>query len=642
MLKRKFSSALAPLKIPSRADNRALKAALELSNFDASPVSPPLSPFIDRRPLDSRTEAQLYAACASIVKGYSGDDDQAKLNFSGLHQTKGVQPSQYAPVPVKGRSQSASHLPAIVQPVHVPHSRHASKPDMTYRKPITESRSAHDLVSSHQTVPFPPRTSSATGPVRTTHLDPMPKSPMRPKTAPVDSSEVSYATPKSASTDQHFNYPSTGITSAAITPAHASHRESGRGTKQFVLDNASYQAAISEADNDAAVWMKAEQERRRMAFQSTEAPQPPPTRSSNRGWKSDLADFVRPRISIGSRSASRDRNSHSRKASENVRPGSSQGWRSWGLNRRPSKTSLAEPRVSSDQVERPSGEIQSPLQRKEPDLNRELPPLPSLDTWQEPEPESAPGTHIANLMRKKSKSQRKSSARHTMKTIATIDTHVEMLEASAMPILKPELIKNAKSPDLKLQQSTSPMSASKSIFTDRGQAEDSIRKQSVSHSKTNSGDSCFSPPDTASPGPERSLDSNGIQERFKETKHVTKSTKSLPMSYERRPSDATTAPGTRPMTRDGKAPNFSRKISIDTQGRIYDPHHPNIVQITALPQMPPRRPANFAALRKVLSKLELKDKNKPMLTWMDRFEKDGIKSGVLVQENASPAPFVRY
>lgn len=649
-----------PQRIPSRAENKAIKAALE-SNFDASPVSPPLSPFINRRPLDSRTEAQLFSACAAIVQGYSGDDDQPPLNFSALHKTAGVQKSHHAPLPAKGRSQSTSYLPATIQAPAVRHSKHASKPDVSYRSLIPESKSAQNLVytgtSQHhsqpevasppQTRPYPPRTSSAVGPTRTLLLDPMPKSPMsRPKTAPVDASDDSYATPKTASTDHHFHYASTGVTSAAITPSHISKHGSIRSSKPFILDNDSYQQAVSDADKDAAAWMKTELERRRKAAQVAEAPQPPPTRSSNRGWTSDFFDKVRPRSSAGSRSASRD--SHARKPSESGRSPSAQGWRSWGLNRKSSKSSLIEPRQSIDRVEQPAQETPAPIQRKEIDLNRELPPLPSLDTWQEPEPQPAASPHIASLMQPKSRSRsRKSTARHTMKTI---DTRVETFVAEAMPVYKPEVIRNTKTPepDTEPQElAASPVSMSRMSRMSRldSAAEHDgstmARKHSVAHSKTSSGDSCFSPPDSVSPGP-RSIDLRAIKDRLKDVEHTTESSSSLPIEYHRRQSDVTTAPTTRPMTRDGKAPNFSRKISIDGQGRVFDTRNTNVVEITALPPMPPKRTTNFAALRKVLSKLELKDKSKPLSNWMDRFEAEGIRGGVMVHSSNTPAPVIRY
>lgn len=88
-------------------------------------------------------------------------------------------------------------------------------------------------------------------------------------------------------------------------------------------------------------------------------------------------------------------------------PPSATGWRSWALPRRSSSRSSSRPGTSKGKPE----EAEQPKKLNTVNLNRELPPLPSLDSWkdsvQQPEPESKPispispstNTHIANLMR---------------------------------------------------------------------------------------------------------------------------------------------------------------------------------------------------------------------------------------------------
>jgi hypothetical protein len=82
---------------------------------------------------------------------------------------------------------------------------------------------------------------------------------------------------------------------------------------------------------------------------------------------------------------------------------SGQGWRSWALpGRRSSSRSNSRPGTSKGQPE----EAEQP-KKSTVNLNRELPPLPSLDSWKEsvqPAPEKAvrsptSATHIASVMR---------------------------------------------------------------------------------------------------------------------------------------------------------------------------------------------------------------------------------------------------
>jgi hypothetical protein len=533
----------------------------------------------------------------------------------------------------------------------------SSQPDNRLRSLAPESRSAQDLALasafrrheqqeaiSQEVQRHPPRSSSYIRP-RPHTATTLPTSSMdRPRTAPTDSSNVSYATPQTASTDQQFAYASTGITSAAITPA----RISTRASKQFILDPESYQAAICEADTEAAKWMQSKLERKARQTREVEAPQPPPSRSRSRGWsfRSELREYVRPRTSSASRPASRDRGdrpSHSRRPSDGGRSISAQGWRSWGLQRKSSKGSLVDAPSFKAPAEL-SAQEPAATQRKEIDLNRELPPLPSINTWQEVEPKPGPGLHIASLMRPKSKIQSRKSVAPQIST------------ADAVPVIKPAIIDSitkTKSDDSSAQPPTDAVYLSdtvertphivavvrkSSVAALSGvRREIATRKSGGAHSKSSSVDSCFSPTHSTSPGQDRSLDLQRVTERLKSFETFQKSTGSL--SYQRRPSDATTAPPTRPLTGDGKALNFSRKISVDSHGRIDEPQFPSVVEITALPQLPSRK-LNFASLRKVLSKFDLKS-SKPS-TWMDKFEANGIKSGVLIHNAESPVAVIRY
>jgi hypothetical protein len=664
-------------KIPSRSETKALKEALS-ANIDSPPGSPPLSAYINRRPLDSRTEADLHSACAAIVQGYPAEPE-AELNFESLHKTKGVQDAYHAPAPAIGRSQSTSYKPVSLPSTTRAHI-HSTNGDARRRTLAPESGSSQDLtlasayqrheqqqaVAGSQEIRRHPRRVDSRSQHRSLAATALPLSSFdRPRTAPTESSDVSYATPITASTDQQFANASTTMTSAAITPAGISTRAS----KQFMLDPESYQAAISEADTEAAIWMQSKVEPKAKPRQSVEASQPPPSRSSTRGWsfRSELRDYVRPRTSSGSRPASRDRGdheSHSLKHSRSLRSISAQGWRSWGLQRKSSKSSLVESQsfssganLSKAPLESPYNDIQV-VPRKEIDLNRELPPLPSIDTWQEPQPQPNPGLHIASLMRPKSKAQtRKSVARHIVQASSSESVPqaptVDAMSFSKLPHSQNFTIVKSFDAAGGQPQDRSPLSSdvadsrcvvsnvrkSMSANSNATHYKQTARKSTGAHSKTSSSDSCFSPAHSASPGPDRSLDLNRVAEHQKSIETFQKPASHL--SYQRRPSDATTAPTTRPMTRDGKALNFSRKISVDNNGRINDARIATPIEITALPPMPtPAKRHNFASLRKVLSKFDLKG-GKPV-NWMDKFEADGIKAGIIVHTKESPVAIIRY
>src|ERR1700712_4175006 len=115
-------------KIPSRAETRALKEALSGNvDFESTPISPPLSPYIYRRPLDSRTERELQTACAEIVKG-SEDEPEQKLNFQPLHATKAIHKTDAAPVPKQVRTHSIVNAQSSQPSAHNP-DKQPSKPD---------------------------------------------------------------------------------------------------------------------------------------------------------------------------------------------------------------------------------------------------------------------------------------------------------------------------------------------------------------------------------------------------------------------------------------------------------------------------------------------------------------------------------
>lgn len=652
------------------------------TDFGETPVSPPLSPFIYRRPLDSRTERELRNACSEIVK--ENDEPEQKLNFQPLHATKAIAPKpDAASVSKQGRPHAPDNDQPCELPSYNPH-RQSSKPNIRHSedsnkiailsdasqiKARRHHDSSHDSFNPREGQAYPPRKDSIATRTANTMNPLLMCPPDHPQTAPFDNvSDMSSATPKTASTDHHFNYASTALTSADVTPSHISKR-----TSQLVLDNEAYRAAQYQADTEAAMWMKQELDKRRQYAQTTQAPQPPPSRSSARGWINEVREFVRPGSSSGTRpgsssgrpvtSSSQPRSSLSRdrQGSGSFRSSSAHGWRSWNaLRRKSSKSSLTD--FTGDENSRGWSE-----QHDEGlNLNKGLPSLPSLDTWKEPQAKASGGQHISMLM-KASKTKIKASK---PSTVPRKSIPIVAMEDPSMHIAEPAVPVSEPMPKLqglvKAPQTVSPPSRSVPI------AKSQVRRISAApedrkipavrahHSKTSSTDSCFSPATSSSVGAHHSVDLNRAtqrlakqesnvdlnkvserlekHERLQKNKSYTKSMTSL--SHQRHLSGSSNQ--TRPTTQDERAPNFSRKISTDIHGRPLDANFPNKIEITALPVMPQKNKPS-SRLRRVLSKLEISNKaNRQPKTWMDSFEANGIKTGMLEARGSSAAPVIKF
>ena len=90
----------------------------------------------------------------------------------------------------------------------------------------------------------------------------------------------------------------------------------------------------------------------------------------------------------------------------------------------------------------------------------------------------------------------------------------------------------------------------------------------------------------------------------------------------------------------------SRKISTDgpAADRPFDANsyaYPNIVQITATHAQ--KEPEQKSRLKKVFSAWVLKkEKKSEGGDWMHRLEKEGIRTGVMMQDEAALPPVVRF
>ena len=483
----------------------------------------------------------------------------------------------------------------------------------------------------------------------------------RPKTAPIaESSDVSVSTPVSASTDRMLNHTSTALTTAAVTPS----RPSERGSQQFVADGDQHQATVEQADAAAVEWMRRELEKRRQrqdretqAAQASQAMQRAPSRTGGgrgRSLSNGIREYIRPRTASNSRPASRSGGQGSESTGVSRTPSTS-GWRSWSLQRKPSKTSIKDARVD------PSSSSQSDLRagKKDVDLNRPLPALPSLETWKDPASKMITGTHIANLMRPKSSKEKEAPK--------------EAAQARVVNIQKVKVVPQSL-PKLKTEPSTIPLVPPKPRYeTVAGEDSPPSTKSHrvASHSKSSSQDSCFTPASSVYPS-KRSIDLVKAAERARSRsqenmsgrprKDSTTSSYTLPQQAQapsitpapRKVSFSTasgTASGTAPLPRTSSSrpatsvgaaatttaadnkPNFSRKFSSDFHsgsGRPYDPRHTNVGEITALPPMPPKTKKSLVGLRRIMSQFTLgRDggataAKKKDQVWMEYVGRDGL------------------
>lgn len=548
------------------------------------------SPYINRRPLDAKTEQELRAACALVLQNFKPSDHEfadadPKLDFSGPHKRREQKPE-------------SSHV-RVHKPTGAP----------------AEQRGTHGAKKhSHKTDPtskgYPDLPMQAnTGRRRVEHTEKEietrkhAKSPSndQPRSATmrtdIDSDDAkSLATPLTASTDAHFHNGSTAPTSVAF----GSGRSSKRTSHQF-------ENVAAVADAEAAEWMRTELEKRRHQLASQPQTEQstshrPPSRASS--IKAGIKEYIFPGSTNLSRKASHEsiRTMNSANSSgQPKRSASSHGWRSWGLQRKSSSRSNSRPGTSNGRIERPE-----PEKKPELNLNRELPPLPSLDTWKEAEKpkekrkSQAQGAHIATVMRSQDQQQQEYAAavrRHHRRSGS--DT-LAMKYANAYSHVPGH--STYKTPGL-------------SSFPEKRVA----------------------------PEMDVSMDFDHMMSTMSSTRNFDDQLKLRVNGHapQRSTSTASRDPSAK-VSSDlrSHAPNFSRKISTDVPPpqRHYENNftYPNMVQISG----PPRKDEQKSRLKRAFSGWMLKKDKKD--DWMQKFEKEGIKNGVMIQDEAALPPVVRY
>ncbi|RMZ67004.1 serine threonine- kinase dyrk2 isoform x1 [Pyrenophora seminiperda CCB06] len=419
MMKRNFSFNLAPVKVGSKPDLNGK------STPEPTPAQSPAShrrhsskdsicdnsPFINRRVLDAQTDQQLRSACKLILQNFKPSDHgmentDPKLDFGGLGRRK-----------ESSRPQQETRPHPVQVNVRMPTGAPIDTATTSFlpRKPSTKTRTRAkaDLEIKARVGDVPARANSSRKRADFAWLDE--RDTQRDEKLKANG-KTSIDVPRSATfrndSDESITLP-VAVTSNFASATVSSSLPTGKNTNR-ASHNSDPAAA---ADAQAAEWMRRELEKKKQNPDASDRQgRPsmsarPPSRTAS--IKSSVKEYVFP--GSRSRALSRAQSKESlRSASTNngqaiSRNGSGSGWRGW-VPRRSSSRSNSRPgtsKGSTDESAQPRKSESNGL-----DLNRELPPLPSLDSWKEPEKpqaeravaEKSPkspttGTHIASVMR---------------------------------------------------------------------------------------------------------------------------------------------------------------------------------------------------------------------------------------------------
>lgn len=415
-MKRKFSFNLAPVKVPGKADVAKEKTPEPTPAKDPTPKEPQthrrhqskddfphLVAYISRQSLDVQTERELRVACRHILQNFKPsdhgmEDTDPRLDFGAMNRRKGEQKNVIVganEVRVRMPTGAPIDLKTALEARRLRAEAEAKKnPPQQSTLPVRtkSNRQKFDDAFADERARSAAKKYAAPKPASAETMQRV-RSQRNKRAASSDAESL--ATPMTGSTtDASFNPVSTAPSSAALTSGGPSNRHSHQ------LEPAAV------ADAQAAEWMRKELEKRR---QQADSPQQvsstanrPPSRA--RSIKENIKEYFLPGSSSVSRAPSRalsrtqSRESLALYDDEEEQPrrqGSQRGWRSWG-------SAL---RVNSRTNSRPGtrGRDAEPDQAKKPEvnLNRELPPLPSLDSWKDevkPPPELS-SSHIASVMR---------------------------------------------------------------------------------------------------------------------------------------------------------------------------------------------------------------------------------------------------
>ncbi|KAK7526722.1 uncharacterized protein IWZ02DRAFT_180721 [Phyllosticta citriasiana] len=630
-MKRKFSLNLAPLKVATKAETKALKDALATRD-----IITPLSPHVNRRILSQKLESELRAACEAILThtdnsygvAAAAQAAEQKAETQALYRARKAagaewnkrKAEQEAAVDAKnGARREKQHsdpfaqlapnvyayrpdaalkdlLPADDTPKHPPQPRPLSEADTKVAK--REFRPSERTVDSKREKPLGRSTAKDGARERpgTGHLARDPESP-----------DSNYSTPLSGSTDIQRQFGSTAMTSAeplSIASKRNSH-------------HISCDEDATKTEAAAVSWMREEGKRLKEQSTAQTQPQREPRRSGSisRSVRSEIRDYFRPGSSIISRTTSRESLWSRNSDALGTQPPPSHGWRSWGFQRKPSQESISSRRAST--FGRTDKACDS---KKEINLNRELPPLPSLDQWKGSETEAdaqakpTNPTHIANLMQAPKVRPRKDQNQRIQSSEKTRQRPVEP-NAHKPPMPRPKNGRRNISTESEVSMHFGPRGETE--VRDMGKVDLDRVVSAMRYGGKPKVDGNKSNPSL--------VDSGHGQDEAEPSRKP-----SMKISVEQ--------------INNSEAPNFSKKITPEVTSplaAVDTSQYKNKVEIKT--NSTTNSSHNMRGLKKAFSSLLLGNKkDRKNENWMDEIEKNGVKGGIIIPDEVAGAPVVRY
>jgi hypothetical protein len=403
-------------KIPSKAENEALRRALD---GDFSPISSPDSPLIDRQSIGRSVEAELKAACRVLVEktgnAHHNSQEDAIVNFSSLQRaaqhkngsSKKVARAEREKSDKSGKGElsvksDANKLPkrsssmpppttelSTAQASEAPVTSEApkqevEKPTPEPQEPVKEEKLPQfpvrrDSLSSKKHALLAKQTKVITSEPEVPHLV---EHTHRSQESESSSSDVSVGdSPMSASAEHQPQLMSTAPTTVSVTPATRPVR---KAPTSLSTEGRALQGAVVKSERKAAEFLR-EAESTPVITQEAPSnvtdPNAVEQQSEDKSFVGGLKEFVRSRSR--SRSRSREPGTLRRKTSTTL-----QGLRTGfeNIRRKPSMSDL----FSTSSTAPSTRPATAPREdRSDPLLDRELPPLPSLDAFKEAQEKQA-------------------------------------------------------------------------------------------------------------------------------------------------------------------------------------------------------------------------------------------------------------
>ncbi|KAL1305932.1 hypothetical protein AAFC00_004074 [Neodothiora populina] len=727
---KKFGLGLSHM-IPSRSDEKQHMATDNLITQFPPDYTPPPSPYPGRRsPLNPRIEVELRAACVAVLTNQrpshipNNNYDEAprpsakaQLDYSAIKQSLDKS-TEHRTQPTKSRSALTNGYDEPQPGVDA--RQYAYKPelpvaDLFARSNVNGHTNGHSASNSNggNHTGFPVRASSLRRADQLLLADPThrrTKSGSAPQTnqARVPNSfstqhdrprgaqrqgshETSGSTPRTDVTEYLWNT-STAPTSAGVTPARASNRTSTNVPSEM--------DSHVKSDSNPIDWIRHEihKHNRGRSRRPSEGEPRTNTRATSRARsiksvasgrsvrslansvKDGIMDYVRPgsRSRDPSRTRSRSRANNGQRSDverydsrgQAVRPPPRRDWRNWGRSNKDDGS------ITSGEVSRSNstrGRSDGRRGHAKPDLNRELPPLPSLDQWKESAIEEA--SHPPPV-----KSPVSISRSATIKSSAVSEKDEIVAARLGSPVkAKPEVYMPTRPQNNGHTISRKPVSQShtgmaRTTDTDREARDGGQRVERTvddmigigppaAHMNSHTHNRSFDvhPPTGSnlrapmSSQHSRSGSSLSRSLSVKLTQSRTSSDTSKPSSHMATPTrgfsrhrkyDQSSMPPALATEAKQQGPTHGQTQS-QTQGQIQasakglhegqDSRYHNFTEIHASP-LPPH------AAKEADKKgwWHLKGKPRKGGTWMDQLEKLGIRDGVLLNDEVNRSPVVRY